>query len=204
MPTISRKSPVNVTKSRGNVFADLGFPEPELMKAKLVLRLRELIAEQKLTQTKAAELLGIDQPKISGLLRGRVTGYTLDRLAKLVTRLGQPIDLIFHPMSPSAPRPLPVRKKPRVSSSLLCKNRARLQPPLREGNRQSHIYRSVGTSWRIGRSCVSRGFPCRGCSGNCRAERYCLSPFLPPHAPTSSPYSFVNFSRMAALLNRVR
>ena len=113
MPTISRKSPVNVTKSSGNVFADLGFPEPELelMKAKLVLRLRELIAEQKLTQTKAAELLGIDQPKISGLLRGRVTGYTLDRLAKLVTRLGQPIDLVFHPMSPSAPRPLPVRKK---------------------------------------------------------------------------------------------
>jgi len=56
--------PVQFEQGSGNVFADLGLPNPEiaLAKAELVRRIREVIAERKLSQAKAAELLGIDQP----------------------------------------------------------------------------------------------------------------------------------------------
>src|SRR5438105_7827992 len=75
----------------GNVFADLGLPHPEiaLAKAKLVHRIRDLIAAKRLNQVQAAEVLGLDQPKVSALIRGKVEGYTLDRLFRLLNSLGQ-------------------------------------------------------------------------------------------------------------------
>ena len=71
------------------MFADLGIPNPELAlaKAELVRRIRDLIAEQRLTQARAAELLGLDQPKVSALVRGRVEGYSLDRLFRFLGAL---------------------------------------------------------------------------------------------------------------------
>jgi predicted XRE-type DNA-binding protein len=79
-----------VEEGSGNVFADLGLPNPHLAlaKAELVQRIRNLITERKLTQAKAAELLGIDQPKVSALIRGRVEGYTIDRLFRFLNALG--------------------------------------------------------------------------------------------------------------------
>ena len=70
------------------MFADLGIPNPDLAlaKAELVQRIRSLITERKLTQAKAAELLGLDEPKVSALVRGRVEGYTIDRLFRFLTR----------------------------------------------------------------------------------------------------------------------
>lgn len=61
----------------GNVFADLGVRNPEeaLAKAELANKISVLIRERGLTQAKAAKLLGIDQPKVSMLLRGRLTGF---------------------------------------------------------------------------------------------------------------------------------
>jgi len=56
-------------------------------------RIRDLIGLRQLTQVQAAELLGIDQPKVSGLLRGRVQGYTIDRLFRLVNALGQRVEI---------------------------------------------------------------------------------------------------------------
>jgi predicted XRE-type DNA-binding protein len=62
------------TTSSGNVFADLGFanPEEELLKAKLVREIRGIIKRRKLTQTKAADMLGLKQPDVSALVTGRV------------------------------------------------------------------------------------------------------------------------------------
>jgi predicted XRE-type DNA-binding protein len=65
-----------VTASRGNVFADLGFenPEEELIKAKLVRELRGILKRRKLTQTQAAAKLGLKQPDVSALVTGRSSG----------------------------------------------------------------------------------------------------------------------------------
>ena len=77
-----------VKASSGNVFADLGIPNPDLAlaKAKLVQRIRAIIAERKLTQSSAAQILGLDQPKVSALVRGRVERYSLDGCSDFSTR----------------------------------------------------------------------------------------------------------------------
>jgi predicted XRE-type DNA-binding protein len=77
----------------GNVFADLGVPNPEeaLAKAELASKIAILIRDRGLTQAKAARLLGIDQPKVSNLLRGRLTGFSLERLMRFLMLLGQDI-----------------------------------------------------------------------------------------------------------------
>lgn len=86
---------VRVERGSGNVFADLGVSDPDLAlaKAKLVQRIRELIEERKLTQANAAKVLGLDQPKVSALVRGRVAGYSIDRLFRLLAALGQRIEI---------------------------------------------------------------------------------------------------------------
>jgi len=88
-------APARIDRGSGNVFADLGIPNPDLAlaKAKLVQRIRDLIAERRLTQAKAGELLGLDQPKVSALVRGRVEGYTLDRLFRFLNALGQRVEI---------------------------------------------------------------------------------------------------------------
>jgi predicted XRE-type DNA-binding protein len=86
------------------VFADLGLPNPDLAlaKAELVRRIRALIAERKLTQSKAAGLLGLDQPKVSALVRGRVEGYSIDRLFRLLNALGQRVEITVRPKATGA------------------------------------------------------------------------------------------------------
>jgi predicted XRE-type DNA-binding protein len=81
------------------VFADLGLPHPDLAlaKAELVQHIRALIADRRLTQAKAAELLGLDQPKVSALVRGRVEGYSLDRLFRFLNALGQRVEIAVRP-----------------------------------------------------------------------------------------------------------
>jgi predicted XRE-type DNA-binding protein len=86
------------------VFADLGLPNPDLAlaKAELVQRIRDLIAARKLTQAKAARLLRIDQPKVSALVRGRVEGYTIDRLFRFLNALGQRVEITIRPNEKNA------------------------------------------------------------------------------------------------------
>jgi predicted XRE-type DNA-binding protein len=97
--TTAASGPGRIDRGSGNVFADLGIPNPDLAlaKAELVQCIRGLIAERKLTQAKAAELLGIDQPKVSALVRGRVEGYTIDRLFRFLTALGQRVEITVRP-----------------------------------------------------------------------------------------------------------
>ena len=81
--------------SSGNVFADLGLPNPEeaLAKAELAQKIIVLIRKRGLTQIQAAKILGVDQPKVSALTRGQLTGFSLERLMRFLLRLGQDIKI---------------------------------------------------------------------------------------------------------------
>jgi len=78
------------------VFADLGFAEPEeeLAKAELASQIRQVIKRRRLTQVAAAALMGIDQPKVSALLNGRLANFSTDRLMRLLTALGQDVEIV--------------------------------------------------------------------------------------------------------------
>ena len=84
------------TRGSGNVFADLGLPAPEerLVKARLASELASVISARKLTQRAAADLMGIDQPKVSHLLHGRLDGFSTDRLLTWLTALGRDVEII--------------------------------------------------------------------------------------------------------------
>ena len=87
---------ITVTPGSGNVFADLNVAEPEeeLAKAQLAVHIRDAIRRRRLTQAEAARLVGIDQPKISALMNGRLTGFSSDRLLRCLTALGQDVDIV--------------------------------------------------------------------------------------------------------------
>jgi predicted XRE-type DNA-binding protein len=79
----------------GNVFADLGSPRAEeaLAKADLAQKIIDIIKARRLTQIQAAELLDVDQPKISALTRGRLAGFSIDRLLRFLMLLGNDIEI---------------------------------------------------------------------------------------------------------------
>jgi predicted XRE-type DNA-binding protein len=83
------------TISSGNVFADLGLRNPEeaLAKAELAHKITVLIRDKGMTQVQTAKLLGVDQPKVSALIRGRLSGFSLERLMRFLLLLGQDIKI---------------------------------------------------------------------------------------------------------------
>jgi predicted XRE-type DNA-binding protein len=91
--------PVAIEESSGNVFADLGLENPEelLAKAELVQRICDVIAERKLTQAGAAGLLGVDQAKFSSLMRGKLGGFSTDRLFRFLNALGRDVEIQIRP-----------------------------------------------------------------------------------------------------------
>lgn len=80
----------------GNVFADLGYPRPEeaAAKAELAHKITKIIERRRLTQAEAAELLDVDQPKISALRRGKLSGFSLDRLVRFLVLLGNDVQIV--------------------------------------------------------------------------------------------------------------
>lgn len=90
---------MRVTRGSGNVFRDLGLPDAELLQAKadLVHRISVLIEERGMTQMRAAEVLGISQPKISALLHGRLDGFSMDRLVRFLNSLDQDVKISVRP-----------------------------------------------------------------------------------------------------------
>jgi predicted XRE-type DNA-binding protein len=80
----------------GNVFSDLGLPDAEVlqMKAYLSICIEQEIKARGLSQTEAAKILNIRQPKLSALLRGGFDAFTLDRLVRYLNRLGQEVELV--------------------------------------------------------------------------------------------------------------
>lgn len=90
--------------STGNVFADLGLPNAgeHLVKAGLVVRIGRIIRQRKLTQAAAAEIMGIDQPKVSAMLSGQFRGYSVERLMRFLVALGQDVEIVVKPRRRSA------------------------------------------------------------------------------------------------------
>ncbi len=88
---------LTVQESSGNVFADLQLAEPEeiLAKAELARRISTIIRHRHLTQRQAADLLGIDQPKISALMRGRLDGFSTGRLLRFLTALDRDVEIVI-------------------------------------------------------------------------------------------------------------
>lgn len=95
--TITAAARIPVTESSGNVFADLGVSEPdeELAKAQLASHIRHTIKRKKLTQIQAAERLGLDQPKVSALINGRLAGFSSDRLLRCLAALKQDVEIVI-------------------------------------------------------------------------------------------------------------
>lgn len=97
---------ISAEVSSGNVFADLGFdnPEEELLKAKLAREIRSIIKRRRLTQAKAANLLGMKQPDISAIVTGRTGKFSIDRLVRCLDRLDYKVEVIVRHKSRRANR----------------------------------------------------------------------------------------------------
>ena len=80
----------------GNVFSDLGYARPEeaLAKAELAYKISQIIERRRLTQAQAAEILDVDQPKVSALRRGKLSGFSLDRLVRFLVLLGSDVQIV--------------------------------------------------------------------------------------------------------------
>jgi predicted XRE-type DNA-binding protein len=92
-------APVSIAVSGGNVFADLGLPNPEqeMMKARLTLQIYRIVRERRLTQAQAAKVLGIKQPHVSLLMRNRAGSFSVGRLMEFLTILGQDVEITVRP-----------------------------------------------------------------------------------------------------------
>lgn len=84
-------------KSSGNVFEDLGFDSAEAevlkVKAQLKMELEKELIRRKLSQTAAAKLAGVDRPMLNKVMRGKLTGVTIDRMVQMHSRLGKSVDV---------------------------------------------------------------------------------------------------------------
>ena len=97
---------IPVTCGSGNVYADLGFENPaeELANAQLAMMLDDVIRERGLTQLAAATLMGVDQPKVSHILHGRLGGLSTQRLMEFLTALGRDVEIVVRIVVRPAPR----------------------------------------------------------------------------------------------------
>ena len=95
-------------ESLGNVFADLRLPKPDdlLAKAELAVRIIQEIERRRLTQSEAAAVLGVDQPKVSALKQGKLSGFSIERLIRFLLLLGRDVEITVKgkPRSRSAAR----------------------------------------------------------------------------------------------------
>jgi len=97
---------IEIEKSSGNVYADLGSQDADamLVKARLASKIAEIIKHRHLTQQQAANILGMTQPKLSGMLRGQFRGISEAKMLDCLNRLGRDVQIV-------------VRKAPRSQES---------------------------------------------------------------------------------------
>ena len=92
---------VKVRRSTGNVFRDLGFSKDEAehlkIRTDLMIRLSKLIEARELTQAQAAGLLGVTQPRVSDLVRGKIDRFSVDSLIEMLGRTGARIAVVVKP-----------------------------------------------------------------------------------------------------------
>ena len=103
---MARRRKIRIEEGSGNIFADLGLdnPEEELLRAELVLQLVRAIRGLGITQAEAAKRLGVDAPKISALVNGKLAGFSIARLFRFLTLLGQDVRVIVTARSASTRR----------------------------------------------------------------------------------------------------
>ncbi len=94
---------ITVEPSSGNVYLDLGFSPAEaeylLLRTRLMVMVDQLIKERKLTQARAARLLGVSQPRVSDIVRGRIERFTIDALVEMLARAGVRLEIAALPAS---------------------------------------------------------------------------------------------------------
>ena len=88
-----------VAESSGNVFADLGLPNPELelLKAQLTLQIHTILKNSGMTQVQIAKILGVQQPQVSLLMRNRAGNFSVGRLMEFLTALRRDVDITVRP-----------------------------------------------------------------------------------------------------------
>jgi predicted XRE-type DNA-binding protein len=86
----------DIIAGSGNVFADLGLPDApdRLARAELARKIATIIRDRSLTQAAAAAILDVDQPKVSAIVSGRLTGFSIERLMHFLTLLGQDVEIV--------------------------------------------------------------------------------------------------------------
>ena len=96
---MTKKTRARVKAGSGNVFADLGLPNPEqeMLKARLTLQIYKIVKARGLTQTQAGDILGIKQPHVSALMRNRAGNFSVGRLMEFLTALGQDVEIRVKP-----------------------------------------------------------------------------------------------------------
>ena len=94
-----KRKALEIEFSSGNLFADLGLANAgeHLVKAGLVLKIDRTIQQRDLTQAAAAQLMGIDQPKVSAMLAGQFRGYSVERLMRFLVALGHDVEIVVKP-----------------------------------------------------------------------------------------------------------
>ena len=96
---MGKKQTLEYDRSTGNVFADLGLPDAaeQLIKAGIFVKIDRIIRQRRITQAAAAELMGIDQPKVSAMQRGQFRGYSVERLMRFLVALGHDVEIVVKP-----------------------------------------------------------------------------------------------------------
>jgi predicted XRE-type DNA-binding protein len=99
---------VNAVRGSGNVFQDLGFPKDEAcnlaLRSEIMIRIEEFVGRSGLTQALVAERLGLTQPRLNALLKGRIEQFSLDALVNTATRAGLRVELRVKPARRSGSR----------------------------------------------------------------------------------------------------
>lgn len=91
---------MKITRSSGNVYADIGVAQPEAMlaKAQLAQRVGSINTARKLTQREAAEIIGVPQPKLCSILRGQFRGVSEAKFMDCLLRLGNDVQIVVKPV----------------------------------------------------------------------------------------------------------
>jgi predicted XRE-type DNA-binding protein len=103
---MSTTDDTTITPGSGNIYADLGLPNPEerRTKAELARQIDAILTGRKLTQRAAAAILGIPQPKVSNIVNGRLANFSVERLMELLAILGQDVQIVLTPAADATGR----------------------------------------------------------------------------------------------------
>ena len=97
MKTKVTKEKIEVEESSGNIFEDLGHPNPDeaLVKAKLAIHIGKIVESKDWNQDEAAKRMGIDQPKVSKILRGQLREFSIERLLGFLRAIGCDVEIVL-------------------------------------------------------------------------------------------------------------